>query len=78
MSDKQIKLTLAWGINQYEVKTITNTTRYKPGQWLSVAEVEELCKSPNWDILISDDQTILQLAQMVFGVVSKEIPIPKL
>lgn len=54
--DKTIKLGLVWGVHQYEVKTITNSTKYKPGQWLGADEVQQLCDDPKWDVAIADNQ----------------------
>ena len=74
MVEKPVKIGLVWGIGQYEVKTITNSTLYKPGQWLSIEQVEALCKTPNWDITIADDETF----QHIIGMVINAVPIPKL
>jgi len=53
---KEVKIGLVWGVRQYEVKTITNSTRFKPGEWLNVDVVEQLCNDPNWDVSIADNQ----------------------
>jgi hypothetical protein len=69
---KQVKLGLIWGIKQYQVKTITNSTRYKPGEWISVAEVDRINSDPNWDVSIADDQTF----QAILGFVANHAPVP--
>jgi len=53
---KICKIGIAWGMEkQYQVKTITNSTKYTPGQWLDIPDVEALCADPNWDVVITDD-----------------------
>jgi hypothetical protein len=75
LADKALKITLIWGIHQYEVKTITNSTLFKPGQWLSVEQVEALCHNPYWDVAIADDQTFQALLGMVSSHLSA-LPVP--
>jgi hypothetical protein len=74
---KQIKMTLTWGThNQYQVKTITNSTAYKPEEWLDVDVVTKLCSDeyPNWDISMANDKTM----QQILGMVSSHVALPTL
>jgi hypothetical protein len=73
---KTIKMTLIWGQSQYQVKTITNSTAYKPDQWLDEEIVAKLCSEeyPNWDISMSNDQTF----QQILGMVSSHVALPTL
>ena len=36
----------------YQVKTVSNTVWYKPGDWLTESVVAEICKIPRWTINI--------------------------
>jgi hypothetical protein len=72
---KRYTIGLIWGtLGQYQVKTITNSTEFKPGEWLSVAQVDGLCKRPDWQVSIADDQLLTQL----LGLAVSHIPIPAL
>ena len=65
---KVFKLGLVWGERQYEVKTITNSTRYTPGQWLNPPEVQKLCDDAAWDVTITDDQTFQLIVGAIAGI----------
>jgi hypothetical protein len=69
-------MTLIWGRNQYQVKTITNSTAYKPDEWLDEEIVTKLCSDeyPNWDISMANDQTM----QQILGMVSSHVALPTL
>lgn len=73
MSDptKKYQLGLVWGtLGQYQVKTISNSTEFKPGEWISVAQAEEVCRRPNWQVTIADDQLLMQLFGMALSHVA--------
>jgi hypothetical protein len=71
---KPITVTLAYGVRQYEVKAVTNTTILKPGMWLDEDYVKLLCDHPDWTVSVVDDQIIQQL----IGVAIGGLPIPKI
>lgn len=70
---KQYKLGLVWGVKEYQVKTITNSTRHKPGEWLSVEEVQKLCDDPAWDVTIADDQTFQAIVGALTGAATQKL-----
>jgi hypothetical protein len=38
----------------YQVKSITDTTFYKPTDWLSKEDVHAMCVSPQWSVTMVD------------------------
>ena len=54
-TDRQAGLILAYFriANGYEVRSITNSAYYRPGDWLSEGAVAALCASPKWDVTAS-------------------------
>lgn len=64
---KKISLTLMFGMfsHAYQVKTITNTTYYKPGEWMSPEVAEQCCNLPNWEVTMVGDDII----QFITGAV---------
>lgn len=71
---KPITVLLAYGIRQYRVTSVTNTTILKPGMWLSEEYVTELCVHPDWTVTMADDQIVGQLMGLALGA----LPVPKL
>lgn len=39
-------------IKDYKVISVRNSTRYAPGQILTMAEVSDLCEDASWDVVI--------------------------
>ena len=76
MTTKTYQLGLVWGaFKQYEVKTITTSTEFKPGEWLSVQQVDQVCKRPDWQVTIADDQLFMQILGMAVSHVAVP-PVP--
>jgi hypothetical protein len=61
---KPVEVQLAWYVEAYKVLAIMNTTILQPGEWLSVAAVDQLCSTPNWTVKMSDNTVI----QTLFGL----------
>jgi hypothetical protein len=55
----------------YQVRTVVNTTWYKPGDWLTESVVAQICKIPRWTITIDS----YELLQKIFNVVAPKISI---
>lgn len=53
----------------YQVKTVTNTVWYKPGDWLTESVVAEICKIPRWTVSIDS----YELMKKIFDVVGPKI-----
>jgi hypothetical protein len=45
----------------YQVKSVTNTVWYKPGDWLTESVVAEICKIPRWTIAIDSYELMKKL-----------------
>jgi hypothetical protein len=73
MTDKPITITLAWYIRDYKVAAITNTTKYKPGEWLSPAAVQALCDLPGWTVVITDNQLLQTITGIAMDAAEKSI-----
>ena len=58
---KKIELTLAWGVNQYKVVEISNSTEVKPGKWLSEDEVKHFIARNDVAKVRCMDDSILQM-----------------
>jgi hypothetical protein len=70
---KPIIIVLAWYVHDYKVKSITNTTWYKPGQWLSPTVVQKLCDLPGWQVNMADNDLIAAITGMALNAGSKAI-----
>lgn len=55
----------------YQVRTVVNTTWYKPGDWLTESVVAEVCKLKNWTVTIDS----YELMKKIFDVVGPKISI---
>jgi hypothetical protein len=55
---KPVEIQLAWYIEDYKVLNIMNTTILKPGQWLSVAAVDQLNATKGWTVKMADNDLI--------------------
>jgi hypothetical protein len=53
----------------YQVKNVTNTVWYKPGDWLTEEVVAEICKIPRWTINIES----FELMKKIFEVIGPKI-----
>lgn len=53
----------------YQVRQVTNTVWYKPGDWLTESVVAEICKIPRWTITIDS----YELMKKIFDVVGPKI-----
>ena len=51
---KKVTLTLTYIAlgNKYRIRTLTNTTYYKPDQWLTEQYVTDIGKLPNWEYFV--------------------------
>lgn len=58
--DKEVSITLMWGMfcHAYQVKAITDTTYYHPGQWMDKAVAQELCNLPHVTVTMVDDDIL--------------------
>jgi hypothetical protein len=55
---KPVEVQLAWYIEDYKVLNIMNTTILKPGEWLSVAAVDQLNATKGWTVKMADNELI--------------------
>lgn len=58
--------------DMYKVKQITNTTWYKPGDWLTEDITAQICKLPKWKVVVEDYEWI----QKTLGLVGNFVHIP--
>jgi hypothetical protein len=70
---KPIVIVLEWFVHDYKVKSITNTTWYKPGQWLAPNVVQKLCDLPGWQVNMVDNDLIAAITGMALNAGSKAI-----
>lgn len=62
--DKTITLTF-WKVpGGYEVKQVTNSVDYKPGDWLTEAGVQWLCGRSDWGVTVNSVDLPLPFAKM--------------
>jgi hypothetical protein len=57
-ANKPVEIQLAWYVNDYKVLNIMNTTILKPGQWLAVSVVDQLCAAKGWTVKMADNDLI--------------------
>jgi len=57
-ADKPVEIQLAWYVNDFKVLAIQNSTILKPGEWLSVAAVDQLCATKGWTVKMADNAVI--------------------
>lgn len=70
-SNKDVNISLLFlvapGVGMaYQVKSVTNTVWYKPGDWLTESVVAEICKIPRWTITI-DSYELMKKIMDTFG-----------
>ena len=72
--DKKVMLTLSWipGLNAYEIIGVTNTSYYKPKQWLYEAAVKKLEQRPGWEFSVTSPDYLA----MFLGLASKMVSLP--
>jgi hypothetical protein len=49
----------------YQVRQVTNTVWYKPGDWLTESVVAEICKIPRWTITIDSYELMKKIIDTV-------------
>ena len=67
---KIITLTLAYFINSYKVVSISNSTYYRPGEWMSVEVAQDCCNIDNWQVVMADNQFIQSLIGVAAGAIT--------
>jgi hypothetical protein len=68
---KPMILTLAYYTKIYKVTGTTNTTYYKPGEWMSEDVAQKCCDTAGWTVITADNDIISAL--LSFGL-AKVIP----
>jgi hypothetical protein len=58
----------------FVVKSMTNTTWFKPGQVLEVGEVEKCCQLNNWKVTMLDNEIVQALLGFVGARVGGMVP----
>jgi hypothetical protein len=67
---RQVSLMLAYMriTNTYEVKSITNSTWYKPGDWISADNVQKIVDTlPNWEVVMAELDFLSKIPIPVIG-----------
>jgi hypothetical protein len=65
---KPITLTLEYFIGAYKVTAISNSTYYRPGEWMTPSVAQQCCDTPGWTVNMVDNtlvQTILTFGTQV-------------
>lgn len=55
---KPITLTLEYYVKVYKVTAITNSTYYRPGEWMSPEVAQACCDTDGWTVNMVDNQII--------------------
>ena len=63
---KPITLTLEFYIHDFKVTAITNSTYYKPGEWMTIEVAQKCCDTPGWQVNIVDNTIVQTLLN--FGI----------
>jgi hypothetical protein len=71
---RKVQLVLAWYVHEYKVLSITGTTYYKPGEWLSPEVVEQCCALPNWTVTMTDNSMLASFLS-IFGQAKSVVPL---
>lgn len=67
ITTKKYTLGLVWGIHQYEVKSITNSVEFVPGEWLNKDIVAEVCARKDWEVTITDNAALTGFLSFISG-----------
>src|SRR5690348_17705306 len=65
--NKKITMTVMFGMfcHAYQVKTITNTTYYKPGEWMTAEVLDQINLLDNWETQCFDDDIMNAITNTV-------------
>ena len=61
----EISLLYMWETGRWQVVTVTNTTWYRPGDWLSEEVVDAICKIPRWTIKMQSYELLSKLVSFI-------------
>lgn len=78
---QKVDLSLEWNglFHAYKVISITNTTWYKPGEWLSEDVVTACCQTKGWSVTMAHDDFFKNLLMQVIQLPSLSMEsLPKL
>jgi len=67
---KQVTLMLSYfrPTNGYEVKSIVNSTWYKPGDWISEGNVKKIIDTlPHWEVVMAELDFLSKLPIPIVG-----------
>ena len=72
-SDKTVVMTLSWiaATNCYKIIAVTNTSYYKPDQWIREEDLEKIAAMPRWTFSVTSPDYI----GMLLGL-ARNVPIP--
>jgi hypothetical protein len=63
---------------EYQVISITSTVIYKPGQWLTIADVDKCCQQKGWSVTMVHDDAIGNMLLSMLRLPAIAIPLPTL
>lgn len=66
---KKVTLSLTYAFNEYKVVSISNSTLFKPAEYLTETQVKEACGWPNWDITMIDPDIPGQVLNFIRGLI---------
>jgi hypothetical protein len=72
IAPKKISLGLTWYGTAFQVKSITNSTYYRPGQWMTAEVAQKCCDIPNWEVTMVDNDILGNL----LGSAVSHLPLP--
>jgi len=78
--NKNVDLSLEWfGLfKAYKVISITSTTWYKPGEWLSEEVVTQCCQTKGWNVTMAHDDFFKNALMSIFQFPQIALPGPTL
>lgn len=72
--DKKVQIAFSWivGLKAYQIVSVTNTSYYKPGEWLYEPDVAKLAARPGWEFSVTSPDYL----GMFLGLAGKMISLP--
>jgi len=72
-SDKIVQMQLTWiaATNCYKIVTVSNTSYYKPDQWIREEDLAKIDAMPRWNYAVSSPDYLAMLMGLV-----RNLPLP--
>lgn len=65
---KKVRVTIMRQGDVFEIKQITNSSWYIPGDHITRDTLKKICETPNWEVNIIDNDLLKNIAGLVSNI----------